>query len=556
MGEQRLLEEKSKLVTILSTDYVGYAQEILTCIVAVIVIALCIRFRAQVTLLLTGDTRIHLSCADTCWWVCCKCCGLCYCEWTRFASYCCCVKRWRGRNLVRMLGQSVGVVSRTVELKNIVVGDLPYDGTRGNFYLSVECSNNPPIITSLQEEKLPKCIHFPEILTLKIKNFMLEPRVKIVVKALNVVGSQELCDLFLDVDSVMDWAYPNEMEDCDCDCFRRSSPSDGVNYGSVKRLNMRPLDNDIARATPPWILVEFYEQEDVRQLQQMSMDFSLTTGFQPEIKTWLPTTYATALKTNPKSLEATMVEGPGGTEKWLTEPRQVTAVSVETFKHGYRLVDDAGNEVQEPDQSQLFKITMLRCAWNGVIWVWQVLTILAFLFAIFMRMWIRSCWFNNYDLTMVDLKGDVSFPVPDHVVHTIMKACDDAWKGRDDYDENIGKTYCLPSNEQVLARCKAIEDGTLNAKDHYAFVRYIKSLTGFKPDVTWFKCGEWCCLWQDWWVNLQIGPIKNMDWAIPWALILIAISICLCRCCANQSIKSAKRAAAREAVASRRATRT
>jgi hypothetical protein len=63
--------------------------------------------------------------------------------------------------LVKWFGRQVGLVSHAVEIRNITVGDLPFD-QRGDFYLSIECSTNPPMITALQEEKLPKVVHFPK----------------------------------------------------------------------------------------------------------------------------------------------------------------------------------------------------------------------------------------------------------------------------------------------------------------------------------------------------------------------------------------------------------
>merc|ERR1719181_1660764 len=100
----------------------------------------------------------------------------------------------------------VGWATYSIELKNITVGDLPFDEGRGDFYLFIEASTNPPMVTALQEEKLPKVVHFPEIISLKIRDSPLEKRVRIVVKELNVIGSQEVCDCHLSATSLIDWA--------------------------------------------------------------------------------------------------------------------------------------------------------------------------------------------------------------------------------------------------------------------------------------------------------------------------------------------------------------
>ncbi|CAK0814988.1 unnamed protein product, partial [Prorocentrum cordatum] len=128
------------------------------------------RYRDRVLVVLTGDDRIHGTSLDFVWWFFFRCCGMCTGDWTRCLtrSCLCPCKRIRGQNLVNVVGRYLGLTHYTVELKNIVVGDLPWTGP-GDFFLQVECEANPPINSSLAQSKEPKVVHFPELVTLHLR---------------------------------------------------------------------------------------------------------------------------------------------------------------------------------------------------------------------------------------------------------------------------------------------------------------------------------------------------------------------------------------------------
>merc|ERR1719387_2262937 len=128
-------------------------------------------------------------------------------------------------------------------MKNLVVGDLPFSGN-GDFFIAVQCSNNPDMVTSTAEDKNPKVVHFPEILTLRMRHSPLESKVRIVVKELNLLGFQELCECHISAMNICDWADdPKEQ---------------------MKRFEMKPLITEFEADTPPWILVEFSEPMEPR----------------------------------------------------------------------------------------------------------------------------------------------------------------------------------------------------------------------------------------------------------------------------------------------------
>ena len=84
-------------------------------------------------------------------------------------SYC------KGKNLLRVFGQYMGVVQTPVKLVNVIVGDLPTHET-GDFYLTVETGSNPPQITAVVENAEPKFVKFPDEMLIKIRDSSLESR--------------------------------------------------------------------------------------------------------------------------------------------------------------------------------------------------------------------------------------------------------------------------------------------------------------------------------------------------------------------------------------------
>jgi hypothetical protein len=265
-----------------------------------------------------------------------------------------------GQNLVKWFGRKVGLVSHTIEIRNITVGDLPFD-TRGDFYLSIECSTNPPMITALQEEKLPKVVHFPENLMLKVKDSFLEPRVRICVKELNVLGSNELCDVFLSSPNIVDWMKESNHTPAKPPQGTRGTLEEGGGgQHNIKRFQMRALDNSIERVTPPWIMVEFCDADDVREIEH---DKGLAKS--DMVRTWVPV-QDRSVKAAGVPPPVDMSAGPpgsqagGGMQAWRLAPRMNVDLKMEQFKGFYSLLDDSGNPIQEPEEKNLAKYKRKR----------------------------------------------------------------------------------------------------------------------------------------------------------------------------------------------------
>jgi len=255
----------------------------------------------------------------------------------------------RRKNLKKLFAQCFGFTSYSVELKNIVVGDLPFDG-RGDFYLCVECASNPTMVTSLAEDKLPKVVHFPEIITLKIRNSPLEENVRITVKELHVFGSSELCVVNLNAMQILHWTW---------------SAHDDDQSERMKRFEMKPLSAEITRESPAWILLEFdepMEARDIDNLRQVDM-------------------IRTATKSG-------------------TSPQRYDETDIATYKSQYYLLDTTGHAIDEPLEKDLSEIRRLRvCAvWCFHFWnTWTFLLVTAY--ASF-RVYVWSCYRRFSWLTM------------------------------------------------------------------------------------------------------------------------------------------------------------
>eukprot|EP00401_Gymnodinium_catenatum_P041238 CAMPEP_0117558942 /NCGR_PEP_ID=MMETSP0784-20121206/53104_1 /TAXON_ID=39447 /ORGANISM="" /LENGTH=419 /DNA_ID=CAMNT_0005356303 /DNA_START=209 /DNA_END=1468 /DNA_ORIENTATION=+ len=308
-----------------------------------------------------------------------------------------CGMPFRGTNLVRFSGRLLGLASRTVEVKNFVVGDLPFK-RRGDFFLAIECNNNPEMRTSLAEDKHPKVVHFPEILTLRMRHSPFESKVRIVVRELNVFGSSELCELYLNAMSVFDWA--------------------GDPTVRLKRFEMKPLSSTFETETPPWILVEFDEPHEARHLDNLH-------GNPDIVRTIDSTTGDTMDK------------------------------SILNFKDEYNLLDNTGTAIQEPFESDLQEISTYR---NCVVWSFGCCHSAVFLLVLgytVFRFYIYSCFHQFEALTIAKLQH-TPFPVSTASVVSIVRKCHMAFEGTGVDD---GSVACRPSLNQTLGTCAHVPYG-------------------------------------------------------------------------------------------------
>jgi len=388
-------------------DLQGYSpikvvQQLLVCLIIVILlVCLCIH-RKSVLIILTGDDSLHATLPDCCWYGVWQCCGLCKYDWvTMCTSWPCCGK-WRGSNPVRTMAQWVGVTSMSVELSNIVVGDIPFY-RYGAFSVTVECGKYPALQTSVQEDQDPKTIHFPEVLTLRLRDTMWDSPVVITVNQINFVGIHKVAEVRLSPTTVAKWAHQG-------DSF------------NTKRLALTLHDRNLEAETPPWVSITFgTPTADLRHLDRFHANSSLSV----RLATW------------------DNVPDPTTGEFFAEHP-------LTRMKQDYHLVDGAGNSVQEPDEAELYWLSSCRSL------LFATYSILSFLviggvgcYGAF-RYYVKNCYEKFELLTIAKSWQPHAFPMPTCALQSISHTCEVRTKGT---GLEQGSDICLPLDQQVELTC-------------------------------------------------------------------------------------------------------
>jgi len=386
---------------------VKMVEELAMLCAMMILLMFLFKYRDRVLLALTGDDHIHGGFLDVVWWTL-RCGGSCTGDWTRdVTNHCICLpQRCRGCNIIKELGRMLGFASKNVEIKNIVVGDLPFQ-SRGDFYLTVQCASNPDQVTSLAEDKDPKVVHFPEVLTLRIRNSPLEEGVKITVRELNILGSQDLCEVKLSAMNVVDWSD--------------DIPTDANPNARTKRFSMKPIDADggLEMETPPWILVEFGKPHDPRHLD--------------------------LLRGNPDIVRTTVAGAEDGRTKDL---------GFSAFKTEFNLLDAGGHIINEPDEADLASIRMLR---KCLVWILGVFNCVVFfcigVFSLF-RFYLWSCY-TQYNHIAMAVMHNMTFPTSLSALHDLAETCDKETMGTG----LLPGIPCRPSEDQITEVCHNLPPG-------------------------------------------------------------------------------------------------
>ncbi|CAE7544256.1 Ccdc65 [Symbiodinium natans] len=420
-------------------------EELLVTAAIIIALVFLWTYRANLMLALTGDSKLHGSFLDCVWCCCFQCCGLCTGEWTGcFTMMPCCPPRWRRQNLVRMVGKQLGLSNYTVELRNLVVGDLPFDG-RADIFLSVECSSNPAMKTSVAEDRQAKVIHYPEVLTVRLRHCFLEENVRISVFRLNVVGSEELCTITVGAMNIIDWAR---------------NPSE-----RMKRFQLKSVDHgNLDRETPAWLLVEFGEPIEVRDLDNVrSVDTIRTT---------------------------------------TSDMTRFTQRSVAEYKHTYYLLDSAGHAIDEPFEEDLAEVRRMRTNVKYLFHVWNVLTLLFLLCYAAFRSYVWSCYRRFEWLTMAVLNNatiPTHFPLSFHAMESIGADCQAEVSGT-----GLQGVPCRPSIGQVNMLCQGSQYlDSLHQPWPVAYSGYEWEEHLFGSSHVGLRCMEGICSVRQWVVERE-----------------------------------------------------
>uniref|UniRef100_A0A7S4UW82 Uncharacterized protein n=1 Tax=Alexandrium monilatum TaxID=311494 RepID=A0A7S4UW82_9DINO len=168
----------------------------------------------QVLKCVVGDDKISIDRFQLIYWGILQCCGCCDGEWTRTVSgpCCCCFPAWRGRNLKRLFGESLGLYPISVRVQNIVVGSLPQDRyswfpeAPSLFVQVVPDESSPTLNTEVVTEANTECTQFTSTLTLLVKNNPGDDPVRFIAKKMHLTGTSEVADCSVNPARLVMWA--------------------------------------------------------------------------------------------------------------------------------------------------------------------------------------------------------------------------------------------------------------------------------------------------------------------------------------------------------------
>eukprot|EP00927_Polykrikos_kofoidii_P077425 TRINITY_DN74362_c0_g1_i1.p1 TRINITY_DN74362_c0_g1~~TRINITY_DN74362_c0_g1_i1.p1 ORF type:complete len:463 (-),score=47.52 TRINITY_DN74362_c0_g1_i1:660-2048(-) len=369
---------------------VEFLSQSLQIVVLALLLFVLIKKRETVMLTLTGDSQLHGGFLDCIWWIL-RCGGKCTGEWTRRFSWLpCCPARLHGTNLLSAACRVVGLAATTVEIKNLVVGDLPL-GRRGDFFIAVECAHNPRLVTSVTHDQNPKIVHFAETLLLRLRNSSLETQVRIVIKELKTIGEIDICEVYVNARTICEWA--------------------GDTLCRMQRIQMQPIDGGVDVETPAWILIEF----DV----------------------WSDAHHENTLQ-GQEAIVRTVTQGQGSKEWGMLE-----------FKHEYALVNSTGQPVHEPFEEDLQEIRKYRSKSSCFFHSCNIFVVLLVASYGVFRLYLFSCYRQFHSLTIASLQNR-SFPINSFELTQLPQKCAMAVEGT---GIEFGSEPCLPSYEQIFHTC-------------------------------------------------------------------------------------------------------
>jgi len=449
------------LAPFLGFDPLEIVSELFVIAAVAAALALAWANRGRVIMAITGDDRIHGTSLDLVEFACFRCCGLCTGDWSRILSMApCCPRRLRGANLVKIAGQLFGATTYTVELKNIVVGDLPFDGP-GDFFLEVECAANPPMMTSLAETKYPKVVHFPEVLTLRLRWSHLEQRVRISVKELDVLGSKELCQCHISATSILHWSNnPNE---------------------KMKRFELTPLNVGIERETQAWILVEFDQPSEARDLEHFHGNIS--------------------------------------TVRTATRDGHYKDTSLGKFKREYVLLDSSGHVMHEPLEEQLQDLARIRACANFSQCCCGGLALVCCCLWLGIHSYSRACQRQYHWLALASARG-MAFPPLPRDLGLLRQRCADP--------EATG-TLGAACRQNATAASELCVGWNETLRRPRAF----QQLGGYIQEGLGVPCGSFACK-----VHKHLHAAGRWP---GWACAALVLLSCLCRPCASGLVRQRRR---------------
>lgn len=267
----------------------------------------------------------------------------------------------------------MGVKARPVQIQNIVVGDLPVT-EQGDFYLQIECANNPPMCSDVADDGDPLIVNFSQVFTLLVRDTLME-YVTFTVREMRVAGSVDLAEVSLHSSHIIQrfvgvWQEPGK--------FRRM------------RFQMDVVGGRADIMTPSWISFEIgYAEEWVGgpKYAVPLMSFSgADTG--------------TYVSCNIKEFK---------TQHKLHDLR------------GHTIADEPPDTSEERDQETRKRRCRVTCCCNLLLFLG--------LWGLVYRGYLYKCWGEYELLAEVNKTGliawtDIKYPIPEHIVEAAEKHLD------------------------------------------------------------------------------------------------------------------------------------
>lgn len=315
------------------------------------------------------------------------------------------------------------------------------------------------------------------ILTVRVRNNLLEGNVRITVKQMNVFGSEDLCKVVISPMNIVHWASQTEEAE------------------KIKRFQMKTLNLDLERETPPWILVEFGQPMEVRDIDNIRSVDTIRTA---------------------------------------TRDNQAQEFNVATYKHTYYLLDARGHAIDEPMEEDLAEVRgmRLRAVWCfHLCCCWSILIVLAYGFV---RGYVWSCYRRFNWLTMAVLNNNTEsgqkmhFPISFHNMEKMGQQCDSEVKGT-----GLQGVPCRPNLDQINVLCdnfQFLHDRGQPWPKAFAGYDFVENVVG--ENQVGLPCVPGICALRH--------KIVAHEWTLIGLCVGLFVSNCLLRWCMDQRIRRVK----------------
>lgn len=426
-----------------------------------------------------------------------------------------------------VIGNGLGLIPQSIEVNNLVVGDLPFDHY-GDFYLVMETASAPRQCSAVVRDGLAKVTHFADKMILSIRDNCLEGRVVFAVWELNVAGSEKLCEISLSATDIVDWSRP---------CHRNEPP---------QRFLMSVMNSSPERVTTPWIVMKF--QDVSSRLHDIEKEQSYFDGYaKVRLKGKLYPQDVQATRWHDSlscmSCYSSVPRQDTLMQTWSEEglDGEVTHYDIKEFKEKIIPLDQHGHLAGEPEEEDLRGLRWQEWCCHKLYQIMTFFEVSVVVVWFIFRSYIFSCYRRYRWMTMAEQQ--------DPSIHNELVSLTTG-QLRAKYlkcqrsvllPKNDTRWDCDPPDAVVQARCEMADKEEMRPRAFGDFAEFFDPLDkGITlPVVGNFSirgvsCHPEVCKWRNKWIM----KVDAMSVGILLALVLLN---CLVRCVINRRIKKHKR---------------